>query len=187
MTEYACIAIDPPWIERGGCGRGTGNHYDTVEVRDMPRIILQSPAWRPAPVAVVWMWTTMKSLADALWLLGALGATYKSAGVWEKPSMGMGQYWRAQCEFLLLGTIGRGTLSMCKAHRELNDTRANLTNVIRTRPSFGMVHSRKPREAYDRIERLCPGPRVELFAREAREGWHRWGLEAPDGPGRLAA
>jgi N6-adenosine-specific RNA methylase IME4 len=36
-------------------------------------------------------------------------------------------------------------------------------------------HSRKPDEAFIRIERFCPGPRVELFAREAREGWDTWG------------
>jgi N6-adenosine-specific RNA methylase IME4 len=39
-------------------------------------------------------------------------------------------------------------------------------------------HSRKPEEAFARIERFCPGPRVELFAREHREGWDAWGEEA---------
>ena len=38
-------------------------------------------------------------------------------------------------------------------------------------------HSRKPDEAIARIERFCPGPRVELFAREARDGWDAWGDE----------
>ena len=36
-------------------------------------------------------------------------------------------------------------------------------------------HSRKPDEAFTRIERFCPGPRVALFAREEREGWDTWG------------
>jgi MT-A70 len=39
------------------------------------------------------------------------------------------------------------------------------------------VHSRKPHEAIARIERFCPGPRVELFAREQREGWDSLGDE----------
>jgi N6-adenosine-specific RNA methylase IME4 len=38
-------------------------------------------------------------------------------------------------------------------------------------------HSRKPDEAIVRIERFCPGPRVELFARESRDGWDAWGDE----------
>jgi N6-adenosine-specific RNA methylase IME4 len=38
-------------------------------------------------------------------------------------------------------------------------------------------HSRKPDEVYVRIERFCPGPRVELFARQARPGWDVFGDE----------
>ena len=32
-------------------------------------------------------------------------------------------------------------------------------------------HSRKPDETYRRIERLLPGPYLELFARQSRPGW----------------
>src|SRR5947199_286743 len=39
-------------------------------------------------------------------------------------------------------------------------------------------HSRKPDEAYERIEALCEGPYLEMFARFARQGWDRWGVEA---------
>lgn len=38
-------------------------------------------------------------------------------------------------------------------------------------------HSRKPDEQYERIEALCNGPRLELFARQQREGWTAWGNE----------
>jgi len=37
-------------------------------------------------------------------------------------------------------------------------------------------HSRKPDEAYERT--LCDGPYLEMFARFARAGWDRWGVEA---------
>ena len=36
-------------------------------------------------------------------------------------------------------------------------------------------HSRKPDEQYERIEALCAGPYVELFARQRRPGWTAWG------------
>ena len=39
------------------------------------------------------------------------------------------------------------------------------------------AHSEKPDEAYARMERLYPGPRLELFARRPREGWTTWGNE----------
>jgi N6-adenosine-specific RNA methylase IME4 len=39
-------------------------------------------------------------------------------------------------------------------------------------------HSRKPDEFFAMVESLCPGSKVELFAREARPGWQAWGAEA---------
>jgi N6-adenosine-specific RNA methylase IME4 len=42
-------------------------------------------------------------------------------------------------------------------------------------------HSAKPDEVYKRIERLYPGPYLELFARRERDGWTRWGNEIARG------
>jgi N6-adenosine-specific RNA methylase IME4 len=39
-------------------------------------------------------------------------------------------------------------------------------------------HSRKSDQIYGRIERLARGPYLELFARQARPGWDRWGDQA---------
>jgi N6-adenosine-specific RNA methylase IME4 len=36
-------------------------------------------------------------------------------------------------------------------------------------------HSRKPDRIHTDIERLVPGPYVELFARQRRSGWDCWG------------
>jgi N6-adenosine-specific RNA methylase IME4 len=41
----------------------------------------------------------------------------------------------------------------------------------------GEQHSEKPDEVYRRIERLYPGPYLELFARKPRDGWTVWGNE----------
>jgi N6-adenosine-specific RNA methylase IME4 len=38
-------------------------------------------------------------------------------------------------------------------------------------------HSRKPDEVYDRIEALCDGPYLEMFARHSRPGWDNWGTQ----------
>jgi N6-adenosine-specific RNA methylase IME4 len=40
-------------------------------------------------------------------------------------------------------------------------------------------HSEKPEEVRRRIERLYPGPYLELFARRLRPGWVCWGDELP--------
>ena len=39
-------------------------------------------------------------------------------------------------------------------------------------------HSRKPDEFYNRVERYCDGPYLEMFARQSRENWTTWGNEA---------
>lgn len=42
-------------------------------------------------------------------------------------------------------------------------------------------HSQKPEVAYQIIERLYPNlSKIELYARNARTGWDRWGNEAPE-------
>jgi hypothetical protein len=38
-------------------------------------------------------------------------------------------------------------------------------------------HSRKPVAVYDLIARCSPGPYLELFARDRRDGWMQWGDE----------
>jgi MT-A70 len=40
-------------------------------------------------------------------------------------------------------------------------------------------HSEKPEEVRRRIERLFPGPYLELFARKPVDGWAMWGNEIP--------
>jgi N6-adenosine-specific RNA methylase IME4 len=41
-------------------------------------------------------------------------------------------------------------------------------------------HSRKPEAFYQRyVERISPGPRLEMFSRTTREGWVVWGNQAP--------
>ena len=32
-------------------------------------------------------------------------------------------------------------------------------------------HSQKPEEFYQLVESLCPGSKLEMFARQKREGW----------------
>jgi N6-adenosine-specific RNA methylase IME4 len=39
-------------------------------------------------------------------------------------------------------------------------------------------HSRKPAEFYELVEALCPGNKLEMFAREARPDWQAWSAEA---------
>ena len=41
-------------------------------------------------------------------------------------------------------------------------------------------HSEKPKIVYEKIEKMYPqATRIELFARNRRDGWDAWGNEAP--------
>jgi N6-adenosine-specific RNA methylase IME4 len=159
---YRCIVADPPWYEKGG-SRGADKHYPLLPTAELPRVMLQSPAWRPAAACHLWLWVTANFLRDGLFLLEALGFRYVSCAVWVKPSIGIGQYLRLRHEPLLFGVRGR-----------LHTQDRGVDSVIEAPRSR---HSEKPEEAYRRIERVSPGPRLEMFARAPRTGWDVWGKE----------
>ena len=50
--------------------------------------------------------------------------------------------------------------------------------------SYPTSHSQKPREVISIVERISPGPYLELFCRRrpaSRENWHCWGNETEGG------
>lgn len=81
---------------------------------------------------------------------------------------GLGQYARGSHEILLFGTKG-------KAHMPPTDARPKSVQ-------FAPIseHSAKPDLFYDIIEACSPGPRLEMFARNARPGWAVFGNEVDD-------
>ena len=165
IEMFRCIAADPPWDERGGCGRGTGNHYSTMSVPDIAKTMLRAPCWRPAESCHLWVWATMSHLPGALSVMDALGFRYVTHGVWVKPSFGMGRYMRGQHELFLLGTRGDACVP----------EHAPPSIVLAPKGA----HSEKPAAAYALFEQVSPGPRLEMFARAERPGWVVWGDEAP--------
>lgn len=171
---YACILMDPPWAERGGCGRGAEDHYPVMSRHEIAAVVTGAPCWRPAPDAHLWCWTTMSSLPDALWLVDALGFRYVTHAVWHKDEIGLGQYLRGQHELLLLAVRGSGAAVRTDAR--------NISSVIKApvpRERGRRIHSRKPDAAYAMVEARSIGPRLEMFARTTREGWTAWGNEVP--------
>jgi N6-adenosine-specific RNA methylase IME4 len=207
-TEYDVLALDPPWPENGGgkIKRGADRHYETRRLVDIPRIVLDSPAWRPAGNALLWMWTTETFLEAAFGVLGALGFRKCAGWIWVKadpvgtlmgrdvvaPSarMGLGQWSRVEHEHLLLAR--RGDVHVPDAaHRQ--------RSVIYAPRG---AHSEKPEAAWNVIEATSAAAftpagadpvhthlrRMELFSRAPRPGWHAWGtLDGPETAPRLHA
>ncbi|TWT96516.1 hypothetical protein Pla100_29990 [Neorhodopirellula pilleata] len=82
----------------------------------------------------------------------AWGFTFKSCLIWIKPQLGMGNYWRVSHEFLLPGV--RGSLPFADKSCQ--------SGLLHKRS----LHSRKPFAIRQLIERVSPGPYLELYGRE---------------------
>ncbi len=166
MNEFRCIVADPPWAETGGgriC-RGAQKHYAVVKDGDIASLIKTSSLWAPAPACHLWLWVTNNRLPLGLSVMAELGFVYKTNLVWSKDRFGIGQYLRGQHELCLLGSRGA---------TKYPDIR-NVPSVVHAPRT---KHSKKPQAAFDVIERVSAGPRLELFARELRPGWTVWGDE----------
>jgi len=178
--HYRVIYADPPWTfatySRKGKGRSAEAYYDCMGLADIEALPVADWA---AEDCVLLLWTTDPLLERALGVIRAWGFTYKTVGFyWTKlqksaPSppwreadffKGLGFWTRANPEQCLLATRGH-------PHRRA-------ANVAKLVVSPRREHSRKPDEVYDRIEALCEGPYLELFARATRPGWDCWGHEA---------
>lgn len=171
---YRCIVVDPPWFEQGGGGRGAQNHYDILRTPDIIRVILTCPKWTPAASAHLWLWVTDNFLEDGLLTIRALGFRYIRTWPWVKLKngklqCGLGQYGRGAHELCLFGVRGRCPAQVRDEASVIWADEPTAVVAPRTR------HSVKPPAFYAKVERLSPGPRLELFARTQRDGWDVWG------------
>jgi N6-adenosine-specific RNA methylase IME4 len=164
---FAVVYADPPWQSRSpSSDRAAENHYPTMAVEELKA--LPVPA---ADDAVCFLWAVNPLLPAALEVLAAWGFSYRSNLVWVKDKLGLGSYVRGQHELLLLGTRGE-----MPAPAE-PDRPPSVIVADR------QAHSVKPAAVPELIERMYPGlSRVELFAREEREGWVGWGNELAEPP-----
>lgn len=169
--RYGVILADPEWrfepfSRESGMDRAADNHYPTSPTE----VIAARPVGEiAARDCVLFLWATAPMLPDALHVMAAWGFTYRSHQIWRKDRPGTGYWFVSEHELLLVGT--RGDVP-CPAP----GTQAR--SVIEAPVG---AHSEKPAFAHEMIERLFPNlPKIELNARAAREGWDRWGAEAPE-------
>lgn len=97
-------------------------------------------------------------------MLDAWGFAEKTILTWAKDRMGTGDWLRGKTEHCILAVRGA-------PHVNLTNQTTLLTAPLRD-------HSRKPDEFYALVEALCPGSKLEVFARQQRPGWVVWGAES---------
>ena len=170
--KFSVIYADPPWTFEVYSGKGkersAERHYDTMSLEQIKALPIESLA---AEDCALFLWCVWPELPGALDVVKAWGFEYKTAGfVYVKQNRGgegiftgMGYWTRANTEPCLLATRG--------SPKRLN---ADVHQVILAPVG---EHSAKPLDTHERIERLVPGPYLELFARREYEGWTTWGNE----------
>lgn len=155
---FATILVDPPWPLQGG-----EKHYRTMSLARIKALPVGALAARDAHL---WLWTTNALLPRAYEVAEAWGFTVRSPLTWVKFRLGLGGRYqlRNATEQLLFCTRGRAPLGS------------------RSQPTWFNApvqeHSRKPAEQFAIIERVSPGPYLELFARrrpESNQPWAVWG------------
>lgn len=162
---FRAIYADPAWRfdlwSDLGDEKSPQAHYDCMPLDAIAALPIERLA---ATNSALFMWATFPMLPEALALMKAWGFTYKTGGAWGKQSstgrklaFGTGYIFRSAAELLLVGTRGEPKW-LSKSERNL------WLSPVRE-------HSRKPDEIIPMIERMTPGPRLELFARQRRLGW----------------
>jgi len=161
--KYQVVYADPPWqYNNSGLGGAAESHYPTMSMDGLARLDLASLTGEDA---ILFLWVTSPFLPEGLRLCQAWGFEYKTTFVWikDKSTYGkLGFYNYGQHEFLFVATRGS-----CLPQS------GTLEPSVLFAPKRG--HSEKPEAVYELIERMYPGPYIELFARKTRSNWAAWG------------
>lgn len=175
--KFGVIYADPPWEFKVYSGKGKSRsadrHYATQGIEWIKSLPIEALA---ADDCALFLWAVMPELPGALDVIKAWGFEYKTVGfTWIKQvsldnknlAWGMGYWTRANAEVCLLATRG-------SPKRQARDVHQVIMAPVGE-------HSRKPEEASARIERLLPGPYLELFGRRPMPGWTVWGNQITRG------
>lgn len=180
------IMADPAWNQKKWSAKGDEGrpqHYDRMTLKQICDMPISECAEKDCHL---FLWTTSPHLEQAFTVIRAWGFRYSSvAFTWIKLNpkaptlfftqkdlhLGQGYTTRKNAEFCLLGRRGSPKRLDKGVHEVIISPRRE--------------HSRKPDEAYDRIERYTHGPYLELFSRQNRKNWETWGNETGKFDGKI--
>lgn len=192
---YRTVLVDPPWPSSTQTKRGhwlsnnTKPRYQTMSRNELMELGVSDIA---EPDAMLVMWATWMHLPLAFELIHQWGFEYCTGFPWlktvrlsedewnkwdegyltsnraiPKPIFGPGVWVQHCTELILLARRG-------KPFGKLGNPRPARQGII---ISPRGEHSEKPVELHEWLESKFPEPRIELFARQRREGWTCWGNE----------
>lgn len=171
--KYDLIYIDPPWSYEKKVGQGVADKiYNTMELLEILKLPIKDLL---KDNGVCWCWVTFPMLLKEIpKVIDCWGLDYVTVGFnWIKlndngrPFFGIGHHTKSNGEICLILRKGKGL-------KVLDNT---ISQVIMTKKDR---HSRKPHICYTKLENLYGSvDRLEMFARDKREGWDAWGNQVP--------
>lgn len=177
-NHYDLILADPPWRQTKGGKKsvrpnssGSRLDYPTCSLEEIKEHL--STADRlTGDNAVLFLWTIDKYLFEAQRMAESLGYRLHARMIWDKitgiPAAFTVRFGHEYLLFMYKGKLTPVAL----------EERGKIHTVFRER---AVRHSQKPEISYEIIERLYPTlAKLELYARRSRDGWDRWGNEAPE-------
>ncbi len=173
--KYDIIYADPPWQQSKGGKKsvranssGKPLDYKTITLEEIKEHIRQATSLCGND-CILFLWTIDKYLFEAQKIAEELGYKLHARMIWNKvtgiPAAFTIRYGH---EYLLYMYKG-------KLRPVATEERGKIHSVFTEKVQR---HSQKPQVAYEIIERLYPDTnKLEMYARNYREGWDCWGDE----------
>ncbi|MEW9823951.1 MAG: MT-A70 family methyltransferase [Candidatus Symbiodolus clandestinus] len=177
-NKYQILVIDPPWNQRKTGKRsvrpkqGTKLDYPTMSKEELKQLPVQG--WADEQ-CFLWLWATNSKdkksgepiLKMAFDLLEEWGFTFYTMATWNKRTgpCPFGPY-QVTTEHVLFAYRGKAIF-----------TRECLGKMQTCFTETPTIHSAKPDSFYQTIARHFNGRRLDVFARQVREGYDGWGNE----------
>jgi len=172
---YNLLYIDPPWRQSKGGKKlvrpnSSGKELD-YSVLNLEQIeyIIQKASDLTTDSSIMFLWTIDKYLFEAEEIAKKLDYKLHARMIWNKvtgiPAAFTIRYGHEYLLYLYKG----------KLIKVAKEERGKIHSVFTEQVT---KHSKKPEIAYQIIERLYPDTKkLELFARNKRNGWDSWGNE----------
>ena len=174
---YKTLVVDPPWhYDQGGPRNENGwasLSGKAIAVPPYPSMTIEEISDLKIGLLAdadshLYLWTTNAYLRASFDIIEAWGFRHSQTLTWCKTPRGLGPggAFSNTTEFVLF----------CR-HGSLKP----LSRIDSTWFGFPRrAHSVKPMEFMDMVEKVSPGPYVEVFARVPRAGWDAWGNEVSE-------
>lgn len=200
---YSTVVADPPWSYAGSTYNGRTSPWRSTSTQSYSLMSIDAIAALPVPEiaaedAHLYLWAVNPLMDQAFRVVEAWGFVHDTVLTWCKPGPGLGAGFRSNTEHLIVARRGYRSVNancrscggrkrgakkcVCAAPDWMFDGRS--VSPLRPFVDVGSGswftasrggHSEKPALFGDLVERMSPGPYVELFSRAPRLGWDSWG------------